>query len=710
MPRGELLFEVRSEEIPARMLRSGIRALSTRLFEELIARDLPPKEIETRFTPRRLAVIVRGLPEAQKDREETVFGPPTTVAFDENGNPTSALLGFAKRCGVDPAALERVERDGKGEYLVARQSIAGKPTREILAELLPRALTEIPWPKTMKWGASSGPWARPIHAILALFSGEVVPFSLFGIESDVRSAGHPILSPRTFAVRGVRDWERKLESRGIVPSFAKRRRILSEKMETAARSLNGSLVPDEDLLDRLAAVCEVPGLVVGHFDPAYLDLPREVLTTSLRDHQSAFTVERESGLLPAFLTVMDRPDDPSDRVRLGNEWVVRARLADARFFFDEDRKVRLIERAESLSHLSFHDRLGSYADKTERVAALARTVVEQLGWKEELEDVLQAARLLKADLSSEMVKEFTSLEGVMGGIYARLEGHPEAVWEAIYDQYLPAGTEDPLPRTRSGLAVGLADRLDTLAGLFGAGHQPTGSKDPFGLRRSAQGAVRIVLEGKLSIDLDLLAARAVRLYGNRLELSGEEVLERVRPFLRDRLRFLLGREGFEYDEIEAALAAGDSDLPDTRARVEALHAVREEPGFLEVALAAKRIANIVGDETERPVAESLFVDQAERDLHAAAGALRKRVEESAESRDYATALRAIAGFADVLDRFFVEVLVMDEDVELRRNRIAMLQSIERTFGRVAELTSIVVDKAEQRARENRSMEENDEGA
>ncbi len=709
MPRGELLLEVRSEEIPARMLRSGIRALSSRLFEELIAKDLAPREIETRFTPRRLAVIVKGLPEAQKEREEVVYGPPVSVAYDKAGKPTAALEGFAKRCGVAADALTRAERDGKGEYLVARQTIPGRPTREILSEILPRVVTEIPWPKTMRWGARSGPWARPVHGILALFSGEVVPFSLFGVASGAGSVGHSLLSPRSFVARGAADWERKLSTRGIVPSFEERRRMLSEKMAEAARTLNGRLVEDPDLLDRLAAVCAIPGLVVGHFKTDFLDLPREVLITSLRDHQSAFTVERDGNLLPSFLTVMDRPDDPNDRVRLGNEWVVRARLADARFFFDEDRKTRLVERAAELAHLSFHDRLGSYAEKTERVSALARTVVEQLGWDDELEAALQAARLLKADLSSEMVKEFTSLEGVMGGIYARLEGHQDDVWRAIYDQYLPAGTDDPLPRSRAGLVVGLADRLDTLVGLFGAGQQPTGSKDPFGLRRCAQGAVRIVLEGRLPIDLDLLAAKAVRLYGDRLAIKAEEVLERVRPFLRDRLRFLLGREGFEYDEIEAALAVGDADLPDTRARVEALHAVREEPGFLEVALAAKRIANIVGNETERPVAESLFVDQAERDLHVAAGALRRRVEESAESRDYAAALRAIANFAEVLDRFFVEVLVMDEDVELRRNRIAILQSIERTFRRVAELTSIVVDKAEQRARENRSKEENDEG-
>lgn len=710
MSRGELLFEVRSEEIPARMLRSGIRALSSRLFEELIAHDLAPKEIETRFTPRRLAVIVKGLPEAQKEREETVFGPPASVAYDENGAPTPALQGFAKRCGVDPEVLERVDRDGKGEYLVARQRIAGRPTREILSEILPRVVTDIPWPKTMRWGESSGPWARPVHGVLALFSGEVVPLSLFGVVSTAESTGHFLLSPRTFTVRGAADWERKLHSRSVEPSYEKRHQVMAQEMEKAARTLNGTMVEDKELLDRLAAVCEIPGLVVGHFDPAFLDLPREVLISSLRDHQSAFSVEREGSLLPAFLTVMDRSDDPEDRVRLGNEWVVRARLADARFFFDEDRKVRLAERADELSQLSFHDRLGSYGEKTERVSALARAVVEQLSWSDELDTVLQAARLLKADLTSEVVKEFTSLEGIMGGIYARLEGYPDEVWKAIYDQYLPAGTDDSLPRTRGGLAVGLADRLDTLVGLFGAGHQPTGSKDPFGLRRCAQGAVRIALEGRLSIDLDLLAAKAVRLYGDRLALSGDEVLERVRPFLRDRVRFLLGREGFEYDEIEAALAVGDADLPDTRARVEALHAVREEPGFLEVALAAKRIANIVGDETERPVAESLFVDQAERDLYAAAGALRRRVEESAGQREYATALRAIAGFSEVLDRFFVEVLVMDEDVELRRNRIAMLQSIERTFGRIAELTSIVVDKAEQRARENRSRAKNDKGA
>ena len=395
---------------------------------------------------------------------------------------------------------------------------------------------------------------------------------------------------------------------------------------------------------------------------------------------------------------MDRPDDPVGRVRAGNEWVVAARLADARFFYDEDRKTPLAARAGQLERLAFHERLGSYAEKAERIAELAVVLCEQLGWDEDAADARAAARLLKADLATEMVKEFTSLQGVVGGLYAREEGLPEPVWQAIYDQYLPAGTGDPIPRGRIGKVAALADRIDTLVGIFGLGLVPTGSRDPFGLRRAAQGAVRIALEGGLALDLDLAAARAALLYGDKLAKSGDEILELLRPFLFDRIRHLLGLAGYAYDEIEAALAAEWTSLPDLAARVDALHRVRGEESFLSVALAAKRIVNIVKDHPEYPFAEEALVEPAEKDLHRAFGALRAGIEEAAAAAEYEAGLQRVAELAPVLDKFFIDVLVMDEDRALRRNRIALLQGIERAISRIARLTEMVVDKAEHRAR------------
>jgi glycyl-tRNA synthetase beta chain len=541
---------------------------------------------------------------------------------------------------------------------------------------------------------------RPVHGIVSLLDGEVVPFDLFGIPAGDQTLGHPTLTPEPFRVRGVEEYRKELAARSLEVRPAERRRVLLETMRSRAEALGGRLVEDGPLLDKLAALCEVPGVMEGGFHEDFLELPAEVLATSLRDHQSALTVETpvESPngghqLLPYFLTVMDRPDDPIGRTRSGNEWVVAARLADARFFYGEDRRAGLAHRTEQLGRLTFQERLGSYADKTSRLVALATTICDMLGREApQAGQAAGAARLLKVDLATEMVKEFTSLQGIMGGIYAREEGQPEEVWQAVYDQYMPASTEDRIPRGRIGQVVGLADRMDTLVGIFGLGLIPTGSKDPFGLRRAAQGVVRIALEGGLPLDLEEIAARAVVLYGDRLTRGAEQI----------RVRYVLGLAGYAYDEIEAALSASGGhtggNLPDLKARVDALHRVREDANFLTVVLAAKRIVNILKDAPEEQLDEQFFTQPAERDLYAAFQGLRSEVEEAAASGDYERCLRRIADLAPVLDRFFVDVLVMDPDPRVKANRIALLQAIHRTVSRTARLTEVVVDKAEARSR------------
>ncbi|MEA2692264.1 MAG: glycyl-tRNA synthetase beta chain [Acidobacteriota bacterium] len=705
MPTGEYLLEVRSEEIPARMLEPGVKEIATRLFEELMARGLGPRQVETGYTPRRLMLSLAGLPEKEPDREEQVLGPPVRAAYTKEGLPTPAFHGFAKKCGVPAEELRKVETE-KGEYLGATVKTAGRPTTDVLAELVPRLLSEISWAKTMRWGhggKDAGPWVRPIHGIVSLFDGAVVPFALFGVAAGDLTEGHPVLSPAPFRVTGLASYRQELAARGIEVRPAERREALHAGMKERAVAAGGILVEDAALLEKLVAICEIPGVMEGGFEEEFLDLPAEVLSTSLRDHQSALTVERSSGaggdhrLLPRFLTVMDRPDDPAGRVRSGNEWVVSARLADARFFYGEDRKVGLARRAEQLGSLTFHDKLGSYADKSERLATLAMAICAQLGWKAEAPGAKIAARLLKADLATEMVKEFTSLQGIMGGIYARIDGQPEEIWQAVYDQYLPASTEDAIPRGRTGQVVSLADRIDTLAGIFGLGLVPTGSRDPFGLRRAAQGVVRILLEGELPLDLEKAAMEAVKLYGNRLSRTPEQVLADLRPFLADRVRYVLGLAGYAYDEIEAGLATGAANLPDLKARVDALHRARTGADFLAVVLAAKRIANIVKEAPESPLDPALLVEPAEKDLAAAFAGMKDEIEAAAAARDYERCLARIADLAPVLDRFFVEVLVMDKDPAVRTNRIALLQAIGRTVSRTARLTEMVVDRAGHRA-------------
>ena len=719
MARGEYLLEVRAEEIPARMLPGATKELASRVFEELMARGLGPSEVETGFTPRRLVLVLKGLPERERDREEQAYGPPLQAAFDASGEATAAAVGFAKRFRVGVSDLRIVEgktgqpfksetslaglaaseiaatRSLKGRYLGHVQRVSGRSTAEVIGELVPQILRGISWAKTMRWGVteSHGPWVRPVHGVVSLLDGEIVPFDILGVSAGRVSCGHPVLSPEGFSVASASQYRQELVARGIEVSPESRRKTLADKMAQAASDAGGALVDDTELLDKLAAICEIPGVMEGSFSEDYLALPREILQTSLRDHQSALTAERDGRLLAKFFTVMDRPDDPKGRVRAGNEWVVAARLADARFFYGEDRKAPLAERAARLDHLSFHERLGTYAAKTERVEKLSIAICDALGWGAARADAVAAAGLLKADLLTDVVKEFTSLQGVMGGIYAREEGAPDAVWQAIYDQYVPASTSDRLPRGQAGLAVGLADRLDTLVGIFGLGLVPSGSKDPFGLRRAAQAIVRIVLEGGLACDLESLVPVAASAYGDRLKRDAAAVLADLRPFLYDRLRYLLGLRGFAYDEIEAALAAGGLDLGDLQARVDALHRVREAPEFRSIVLAAKRIANILRDVSPQGLAPERLTHASERALHAALAEMRAEVEDAAARRDYERALRRIEGLAATLDRFFVEVLVMDPDLDVRANRLALLHEIHRVLGRVARLTEMVVEKS-----------------
>jgi glycyl-tRNA synthetase beta chain len=695
MSNGELLLEVRCEEIPARMLRPALSQLQAEVGDALSALGLAPRKSEAYFGPRRLCLILKGVPGSEADERVREVGPPARVAFDEAGAPTPAALGFARRCSVEPEALERVSLE-KGDYVAVEIERKGRPTPEVLAEILPSLIAGLTWPKTMRWGAGEGPWVRPIHGIVALFQGEVVPFELFGVASGRATVAHPVLSPKPFDVRSATDYRRKLKRRHVEIDFEARRNRLAAAIQATAKEMGGLVVEDPELLDKLSSICEIPGMVGGSFDESYLDLPREVLIVSLRDHQSAFTIQAGARLKPGFLTVMDRVDDPQGKVRAGNEWVVDARLADARFFLKEDRKRTLAEHAENLSSLAVHVKLGSYAEKSQRMRQLAQILCDELGWSKERAAAEAAAGLLKADLTTEMVKEFTALQGVIGGIYAREDGAAKEVWQAVYDHYLPAAPTDPIPRGRVGLVCSLADRVDTLVGFFGLGMMPSGRGDPLGLRRAGQGLVRIVLEADLPLDLDLLAARAVLLYGDRLERGGDDVLNDLRPFLENRVRHILGAEGFAYDEIEAGLAVGFGNLPDLRARVRALHGMRGEKGFLSVVLAAKRIASILKDTPEHVFREELLKEDAERELFKASRELRAEVESAEGKGAYDECLRSIARFADVLEQFFNAVLVMDENRDLRHNRIALLQSIQRTLSRTARLTEMVVDRAELR--------------
>lgn len=687
----ELLFELRCQEMPQGKLRPTLQQLAGRLFEELMGRGLAPQEILTGVTPRRLTLCCRGLPAAEPDRQEQHLGPPLSEAFDGE-KATEALHGFVERLGVEPKDLQEIKTE-RGTYLGVVRRIAGRPVAEVLESLLPRLLGEMRWETRGRWHRDRR-WFRPLTGLMVMLDGELLACSYDGVEAGHETVGHPRLSPQPFVTRNFGDYREGLGRRGIEVSWKARRAKLQEGLTARAQELGGEIVTHDELLDILADRCEVPGVVHGSFDPAFLDLPEEVLLATLIDQQRAFPVRSRQDLLPFFITAMDRPEDTDGRVQRGHERALAGRLLDARFYYDADRQITLAERSDRLEQMAFHPGLGSLADKAQRVEALVSLIARELGWDDEAEAARQAATLAKSDLGTDMVREYPSLRGTMGGIYAREQGYVAAVWQAIAEHYRPASPRHPIPESRAACLLAVADRLDTVVGFCGLGQLPKGKHDPLALRRLVQGMLRILTECRMELDLDLVAARAVLLYGERLASDAQTTLTALQSFLDDRSRHFLGQMGMAFDEIEATMAVGSKSLPHVVDRLRALQKVRGEAEFRSLVLAAKRISNMVQGAAEYELQESLLVEEAEIELSTSLTEVRRRVTEAVAEKRYEEAFVAMEDLVAPLDRFFAEVLVMDENVERRHNRLALLQRCRRVFWRVARLRDMVVEKGE----------------
>lgn len=668
------LLEIGTEEIPDWMIVPALADLE-RLFRELLdANGLRAGHISTDATPRRLVLKAAALAERQPDSEETISGPPVAAAF-KDGQPTGAALGFARKMGVEVGALERIETP-RGEYVAHRKKTAGRATRDIFAEALPGLVLKIQWPKTMYWTGKNGPrFIRPIRWIVALLAGEVVPFELAGVRSGRATSGHRQLGQRTVPV-SIEGFERTLSDNGVILAAAVRRDKIRAGMDglLAGRQLQAK--EDPSLLDTLVYITEQPCPILGSFDPEFLELPAEVLVTVMRHHQKYFSVEDQAGqLAPHFVAVMNTSSDPEGLVRRGNERVLRARFNDARFFWKVDLQKKLIDRVADLGHVTFQAMLGSYLDKTKRLEKLGRRLARMA--KADAAAVERAARLAKTDLTTDMVKELTELQGIMGGLYARQQGEPEGVWRAIYEQYKPASMEDSIPSTLTGRVLSLADRLDTLQGCFRVGLIPSGSRDPFALRRAAQGVVKILVEGRLGLPLSKLAGKDAPLR--------EFLLDRVRYYFKD-------IRGFRYDEVHAVLAAGSDDLPDAESRLAAIQAVRPTENFEPLAASFKRIKNILRQAEFTGGGEvnpALLEPGPEAELHAAFEKLRTKVNRFRRKKEYRPALEAIASLRPRVDLFFDKVLVNASDPDVRRNRLTLLFLLLREFSAIADFSEIV---------------------
>ena len=683
----EFLFEILAEEIPAGVLpaaREELLARATAAFAEARLGGT----LAVHSTSRRLALVGEDVADHQRDAEAEVTGPPASIGYDADGNPTKAATGFAKAHGVAVEDL-RVASLPKGAYLVARKVTPGRPANEVLGEILPSLVEKMTFPRMMRWGDGTPQWIRPVHSVLALFDGLVIPMTLFGVESGRTTYGHRTLAPGRIVTMGVSDWLQKLRAAHVEPDLAVRRARFEELSRALAAEVGGEPADDAALLDTWAHLVESPCVVRGSFDPAFLELPEEILVTSMREHQKMLPVRAGGQLAPHFLAVCDQAGDPKGLIARGNEWVTAARFSDARFFWDDDGKTRLEDRLPRLGNLQFQEALGDYLKKTGRIQDLTEKLAARLGLSHLDGMLVRAAKLVKADLVTDMVREFPDLQGVVGGLYARRDGEREEVWQALYDHYRPASADDGVPRGDVGGAVALADRLDTITGLFGLGLAPTGSRDPYALRRAALGVVRILLDKKWRLDLPAACADAAALHGG-LPRAKDELLEELSAFFLERLRFLLESKGHAPDTVAAVLTTACPDFADAAERVEAVEALRKEHDFAPLATAFKRMQNILEKAPDEgaELDPAKMTDDAERALALDYLQARGMLDDLVANRRYRDALSIMASLGPSLDLFFTEVLVMAEDPEVRANRIALLRSIRDQFVRVARFSEI----------------------
>ena len=686
------LVELRCEEIPANALPGARRQLVELATRHLAELGLGGATVTALSTSRRLVLLVGGLAERQPDRTEQVLGPPARVAFTPDGAPTKAAEGFAAKVGMSVAAVGRASTD-KGEYLAATVTHPGRATAELFAELVPALVAKLRFPKMMRWGLGEHLFVRPVHGVVALFAAEVVPLELFGLASGRTTTGHRVHQPAPFDLASADDYVEALRSRSVLVDPEERREILERTAATIAAAGGLAVHPDPGLVAEHVELVEYPGLATGAIADRFLELPREVVVTTLRHHQKCLVLEDADGRLqPRFLTVVDRRDDPEGLIRQGNEWVIGARLADAAFFFAEDRKRRLADLLPALDRIEWHRVMGSLGAKATRVGALAWLLADSVGAAVDGDETSHVARLAKADLASHMVGEFPELQGVMGGHYLCLEGSSEEVWTAVRDHYTPVGFEGRLPSSGLGRLIGAADRLDTLAALFAAGERPTGSKDPFGLRRAGQGLVRIVVESGWDVALGDLVEHAAHLVANLSGAAESEVVAALEEFLADRVRrYLMEVAGVSGDTAEAVMAAGWMRLPQLVVRATALEKARVSDRFRALSLAFKRVRNITDGQPESEVEPTLFEHEAEGELHRSIVDFHSRLAELLPAHRVDEAFRAMEPIADTLDRFFVEVLVMADDPRVRANRIALLKRLGRDFMDLADLSKLQIE-------------------
>ncbi len=723
----ELIFEIGTEEIPASFVPRALASLDGLLRKALETERLSFKNIRTMGTPRRLTLIIEDLSDKQPDSVLEARGPHKRAAFDEAGNPTNALLGFAKSHGVDPKEVKIVKTE-KGEYVYIEKKVKGGKTADILPAILKEVISRDFFPKSMRWGNGDVSFARPVHWILAVYGGKTVGFEWGHIKSSSLTYGHRFLpgakSRRPIKIGSAGSYLKKLKAACIIVAPEERKKTITDGLTKEARKVKGEVLKDEGLLEEITYLVEYPVVLRGAFDAGFLGLPRDVIVNAMREHQRYFSVVDERGeLLPYFLTVANIKAAKMDVIRKGNERVLRARLNDAKFYFEKDIKKRLVDRVSDLKGVVFQAKLGTSYEKVERFTALALQIGYMAGFSRPPEDgegpadflsdrlnpasydastvdpglysklVLgRASMLSKADLTSGMVGEFPKLQGIMGSIYARRNNEVPAVSVAIYEHYLPLSSGGALPASVPGAIISVADKVDTITGCFGVGLIPTGAQDPYALRRQALGIISIILDKNLRLPIDSLIDESLRLLTPKLTRDKKEVQSDVLEFFRERLRNMLLTQGISFDAIDAVLSAPSSDIVDAISRARALEGFKKHPFCADLVVAFKRVSNILKghDLGHREPDPALLKEPQEKGLFDAGRAIAPRIEAFWKSGNYEAVFETLASIKEKIDAFFDKVMVMVEDERLRTNRLLLLNSVRNLYVMIADISKLSV--------------------
>ena len=691
----DLLYEIGTEEIPAKYMPATLEQVKSISETMLKENRIAFEEVKTYGTPRRIVLFVKGIAEQQEDLEELVKGPSKKAAYDESGNPSKALMGFLKGQKAELNEVFIQELSGV-EYIYYKKHQKGQPTKEVLKSILPNILTSISFPKSMKWGNKSFRFARPVRWLVPILGDELIEFDKDGILCSRNTKGHRVLSKGNIEINNVSEYFEKLKAGFVVADQDERRSMIRKQCEELAKAKGGEVLMDEKLLEEIVYLVEYPTALMGGFEAQYLKLPKEVVITPMKEHQRYFpVVDKDKKLMNYFITVRNGDDCFLETVQEGNEKVLRARLADANFFYSEDLKISLEDCVDKLKNVVFQETLGTLYDKTQRISAIADYLAEAISLSSEARKQLQrSAYLCKADLVTNMVKEFDELQGVMGREYAMLQGEKQEVADAISEHYLPRFAGDCVPETINGAVLSISDKMDTICGCFAIGIQPTGSQDPYALRRQAIGITSIILEVKRHIGLAQLIDTAIKAFAEKDILKGdaETIKKDVIEFFRQRFKNVMIDKGFEYDVIDAVINADFNDIYDSYLKIEELSKWKHRDEFLNIIASFNRVSNLASKAKNSEINQELFTEKAELDLLKAFDNVNAGYERYVDSREYGKALELMITLKKPIDEFFDNIMVMVDDEDIKNNRLGLLKSMSNMMNRIADLGSIVVNK------------------